>query len=116
MSHVLCQRLRAHVRSLALVSMVPHSLHGVVLTAVLLYRYRSVPLAHAVFGHAHKPPPLLILHGLFGSGRNWRSLAARLAEDTHRLVISFLAVHVRLTVCVLISNGGHNFSFVGPNL
>jgi len=26
-------------------------------------------------------PPLLILHGLFGSGRNWQSHARRLAES-----------------------------------
>lgn len=32
-------------------------------------------------------PPLAILHGLFGSGRNWKSIAARLAAHHH--VIAF---------------------------
>ena len=32
-------------------------------------------------------PPLAILHGLFGSGRNWASIAQRLAA--RRLVIAF---------------------------
>ncbi len=34
-------------------------------------------LAHQVFGDG---PPLVILHGLFGSGRNWASLSRRLGE------------------------------------
>lgn len=33
------------------------------------------------------PPPLAILHGLFGSGRNWASIAQRLGA--HRRVIAF---------------------------
>lgn len=35
-------------------------------------------LAHQVFGEG---PPLVILHGLFGSGRNWSSLAKRMAQE-----------------------------------
>jgi esterase len=48
----------------------------------------SVPLAASEYGLADaKRPPLAILHGLFGSGRNWATLAQRLA--TERLVILF---------------------------
>jgi pimeloyl-ACP methyl ester carboxylesterase len=38
----------------------------------------AVALAAAEYGSG---PPLLILHGLFGSGRNWSSLAQRLAAS-----------------------------------
>lgn len=38
----------------------------------------AVALAHQVVGDG---PPLVILHGLFGSGRNWASLARRLGES-----------------------------------
>ncbi len=37
----------------------------------------AVPLAAAEYGSG---PPLLILHGLFGSARNWSSVAQRLAS------------------------------------
>ncbi len=37
-------------------------------------------------------PPLLVLHGLFGSGSNWRSLARAFA-DTHRVVVADLRNH-----------------------
>ena len=37
----------------------------------------SLRLAHREFGQG---PPLVILHGLFGSARNWSSIARRLAE------------------------------------
>jgi esterase len=37
-------------------------------------------------------PPLAILHGLFGSGRNWTSIAKRLAEH-HRVVAFDLRNH-----------------------
>lgn len=42
-----------------------------------------VSLSHHEFGSG---PPLLILHGLLGSGSNWRSLARRLAA-AHRVVL-----------------------------
>src|SRR3954471_6936655 len=42
-----------------------------------------VPLAAVEYGVG---PPLAILHGLFGSGRNWASMAQRLA--THHRVIA----------------------------
>ena len=48
-----------------------------------------VPLA-AVEGGAG--PPLAILHGLFGSGRNWASIAQRLAER-HRVIAIDLRNH-----------------------
>src|SRR4051812_2005774 len=38
----------------------------------------SIALAATDYGQG---PPLLVLHGLFGSGRNWASIAQRLAAD-----------------------------------
>ncbi|MGF1660710.1 MAG: alpha/beta fold hydrolase [Rubrimonas sp.] len=43
-------------------------------------------LAHDIFDGPADATPLVIAHGLFGSARNWRGLAARLAE--RRRVIS----------------------------
>lgn len=37
----------------------------------------------AFLEHGDQGPPLLILHGLFGSGRNWGSIARKLAERHH---------------------------------
>jgi pimeloyl-ACP methyl ester carboxylesterase len=37
-------------------------------------------LAHEIFGDEHDGPSLLIAHGLFGQGRNWGSLARRMAR------------------------------------
>src|SRR3954452_12545159 len=48
----------------------------------------TVRLAATEYGTEHTgAPPLAILHGLFGSGRNWASIAQRLAA--HRRVICF---------------------------
>ena len=49
----------------------------------------TVRLAATEYGALGKEgaPPLAILHGLFGSGRNWASIAQRLAA--HRPVIAF---------------------------
>src|SRR5436305_8594434 len=48
----------------------------------------TVRLAATEYGSEHSDaPPLAILHGLFGSGRNWASIAQRLAA--HRRVICF---------------------------
>lgn len=41
-----------------------------------------MPLAFLEYGDAANPP-LLILHGLFGSGRNWGSIARTLGETWH---------------------------------
>ncbi len=35
------------------------------------------------YGQQGAGPPLVILHGLFGSGRNWKAIAARLAATHH---------------------------------
>ena len=43
-------------------------------------------LAHETFGGDRPGPTLLIAHGLFGRGRNWGSLARRLAR--HRPVVT----------------------------
>jgi esterase len=49
----------------------------------------TVRLAATEYGPTQEAgaPPLAILHGLFGSGRNWASIAQRLAA--HRRVIAF---------------------------
>lgn len=38
-------------------------------------------LAMETFGEDNSHPPILIVHGLFGSGRNWGVIAKRLAKD-----------------------------------
>jgi pimeloyl-ACP methyl ester carboxylesterase len=43
-------------------------------------------LASQTFGSDDSRPPVLIVHGLFGSGRNWGVIARRLAD--HRRVIT----------------------------
>ena len=40
----------------------------------------AVALAYQEFGDGE---PLVILHGLFGSARNWQSVAKRLADGYH---------------------------------
>jgi len=49
----------------------------------------SVELAHQAFGDG---PPIVILHGLLGSARNWTTIARRLAES-HRVVALDLRNH-----------------------
>ena len=49
----------------------------------------TVPLAAVEYGEG---PPLAILHGLFGSGRNWTSIAQRLAAH-HRVLALDLRNH-----------------------
>lgn len=49
-------------------------------------------LAHATFGQETALPPLLIVHGLFGSGRNWGVIARHLAE-TRRVVVVDMRNH-----------------------
>ena len=43
-------------------------------------------LSHTDIGAAGRLPPLLIVHGLFGSARNWVAIAKRLSDD--RRVVS----------------------------
>ncbi|MGD0958568.1 MAG: alpha/beta fold hydrolase [Methylomonas sp.] len=40
-----------------------------------------VELAYEHYGEQHSGCPLIILHGFFGSSRNWRAIAQRLAAD-----------------------------------
>jgi len=49
----------------------------------------SIQLAFEVVGYG---PPVVILHGLFGSGRNWVQLANALA-DTHRVYLPDASNH-----------------------
>src|SRR6516165_11821822 len=49
----------------------------------------AVQLAATEYGEG---PPVAILHGLFGSGRNWRSIAQQLAA-THRVLAFDLRNH-----------------------
>jgi pimeloyl-ACP methyl ester carboxylesterase len=49
----------------------------------------TVELSHAEYGAG---PPLVILHGLFGSARNWTTLARQLGE-THRVYALDLRNH-----------------------
>lgn len=46
-----------------------------------------VPLARQDFGTAGGGPALLVVHGLFGSGRNWGAIARRLAADRRVLTV-----------------------------
>src|SRR5258708_9601057 len=41
----------------------------------------------AVTEHGSGGPPLLVLHGVFGSSRNWSSVAQRLAGTHHVLAL-----------------------------
>lgn len=43
-------------------------------------------LNYVINGSPTDRPPLLIVHGLFGSARNWGAIAKRLSND--RLVVS----------------------------
>ncbi len=49
-------------------------------------------LAHVTHGQDTALPPLLIVHGLFGSGRNWGVIARHLAE-TRRVVVVDMRNH-----------------------
>lgn len=46
----------------------------------------SVPLAHRDFGGADQPP-LILLHGLLGSSRNWQTTGVDLAAHFHVLAL-----------------------------
>jgi len=44
-------------------------------------------LAQDSYGAAGAAPPLLIVHGLFGSARNWGAIAKRLSNDRHVIAV-----------------------------
>lgn len=44
-------------------------------------------LAQDSYGAAGAAPPLLIVHGLFGSARNWGAIAKRLSNDRHVVAV-----------------------------
>ncbi|NBB98629.1 MAG: alpha/beta fold hydrolase [Alphaproteobacteria bacterium] len=44
-------------------------------------------LAQVSHGTAGAAPPLLVVHGLFGSARNWGAIAKRLASDRHVIAV-----------------------------
>lgn len=45
--------------------------------------HRAVPLAYSVFGQiSARLSPVVIIHGVFGHKRNWRTLAEQLATST----------------------------------
>ncbi len=46
-----------------------------------------VKLATQAFGKAGDLPPLLVAHGLYGSGRNWGVIAKRLADERHVITV-----------------------------
>lgn len=47
----------------------------------------ALRLAHQMFGsHSRTKPPILILHGMFGSSNNWRSLGKKIAAETGAVV------------------------------
>lgn len=50
----------------------------------------ALPLAHSRFGDGG--PPVLIVHGLLGSGRNWQGIAQTLA-DRHQVAVPDLRNH-----------------------
>ena len=52
----------------------------------------SVELAHDAFGETGRP--VVVLHGLLGSARNWTTIAKQLA-DTHRVFALDLRNHAR---------------------
>ena len=61
----------------------------------------AVRLSHSLFGSGGGGlTPAVILHGLFGSGNNWRTIASKLASETNRLVKKIRHVvvfHINLT-------------------
>jgi len=44
-------------------------------------------LAQVDHGTAGAAPPLLVVHGLFGSARNWGAIAKRMAADRHVVAV-----------------------------
>jgi esterase len=86
----------------------------------------SIRLAAAEYGEG---PPLAILHGLFGSGRNWASIALRLAAH-HRVIALELRNHgaspwadtmdytdMAEDVCATLRAGGHRrFALLGHSM
>lgn len=48
----------------------------------------AVDLAHKIHGSQSTTAPLLVLHGLLGSKRNWESISKKLAEQTGTMVVA----------------------------
>ena len=52
-----------------------------------IYPQLLMQLAQDSYGAAGAAPPLLIVHGLFGSARNWGAIAKRLSNDRHVIAV-----------------------------
>ncbi|KAI5635512.1 alpha/beta hydrolase fold domain-containing protein [Phthorimaea operculella] len=55
---------------------------------ITIRRQSTVDLAHKIYGKLNGKPPIIILHGLLGSKRNWNSMSQKLKDSTDKAVIA----------------------------